>query len=102
MKVTMQLPTFGIAFSIAFLSLSGISQAAQSADPVSTLRADPQQTTPPQWVKAVPPYPLTLFSKAEVDLSSVKQGDNGQITAWERDIYEKIQEPSTDAAFQLQ
>jgi hypothetical protein len=101
MKATMQLATFGITFSITFLWLSGISQAAQTADPLSTLPADPQQTTQPQWVKAVPPYPLTLFSKAELDLSSVKQGDNGQITAWERDTYEKIQQPSTEYAFQI-
>jgi hypothetical protein len=101
MKATMQLPIFRITFSIALLCLSGISQAAQSADPLSTLPADPQQTTQPQWVKAVPPYPLTLFSKAEVDLNSVKQGDNGQITAWERDTYEKPQQPSTDYVFQI-
>ncbi|WP_185219048.1 hypothetical protein [Paraburkholderia dinghuensis] len=98
----MQLPIFRITFSIAFLWLSGISHAAQSADPLSTLPADSQQTTQPQWVKAVPPYSLEpLFSKAEVDLNSVKQGDNGQITAWERDTYEKIQQPSTDYAFQI-
>ena len=98
----MQHPTFRITLSIAFLWLSGISQAAPSADPLSTLPADPQQTTPPRWVRAVPPYSIApLFSKAEVDLNSVKKGGNGQITAWIRETYEEIQQPSTDHAFQV-
>ncbi|WP_155675566.1 hypothetical protein [Burkholderia territorii] len=36
-----------------------------------------------------------------MDLNSVKQGDNGHITAWERDTYEELQQPSTPYAFQI-
>ena len=94
-------PTLRIAVLTACLWLSGIGQAAQPVDVLSTLPADPQQTKRPQWVKAVPPYPLSLFSKAEVDLSSVRQSDNGQIIAWGRDTYVEVQQPSTDHAFQI-
>ena len=102
MKTTMKFPFLGMTFAIALLSLSGVSQAAQPTDPLSTLPADPQQTAQPLWVKAIPPYSLEpLFSKAEVDLHSVQQSDNGRITAWERETYEQVQQPSTDYAFQV-
>lgn len=97
----MQFPTLRTTLSIAFLWLSSISQAAQSADLLSTLPADPQQATQPQWVKAVPPYPLPPLFKAEMDLNSVKRGEDGKITAWQRDTYGEVQNPSTDHAFQV-
>lgn len=102
MKTTMKIPFLGMTFAIALLSLSGASRAAQTADPISTLPADPHQTLQPQWVKAIPPYSLEpLFSKAEVDLHSVRQSDNGRITAWVRATYEQVQQPGTDYAFQV-
>ncbi|WP_116136121.1 surface-adhesin E family protein [Trinickia diaoshuihuensis] len=74
---------------------------APSGDALAALPADPQQKAPPRWVKAVPPYSLTLFSKAEVDLNSVRENGDGAITAWERDTYEKIQNPSTSYSYKV-
>lgn len=74
---------------------------AQSKDVLATLPADPHQTTQPLWIKAVPPYSLSLLSKAEVDLHSVQSNGDGTITAWERDTYQEIQNPSTDYGYKV-
>lgn len=101
MKSKRQRQTFRKTSLFALLSLCWISQAAHASDSVATIPADPHQTAQPQWVSALPSYPLTIFSNAEVDLSSVKQGENGQITVWVRDTYTEVQQPSTDYAFQI-
>lgn len=80
---------------------ASIERHTQSNDNLATLPADPHQTTPPRWIKAVPPYSLSLISKAEVDLASVQSNGDGAITVWERDTYGQIQNPSTDYSFKV-
>ena len=71
------------------------------SDSLAKLAADPEQKVPPQWVRAVPPYPLTLFSKVEVDLASVRPGVRGGITVWNRETYMEERYVSAEESFSI-
>ena len=90
-------------FLVATLCVGCANTAQQLQDDktLASLPADAAQTTPAQWVKAIPSYPLTSITKAEIDLSSVHPTENGGITVWERESYERTQRISADYSFKI-
>lgn len=98
----MKLPILYVLLATLCVGCGSISQHTQKSDALATLPADPHQKILPHWVKAIPPYSLEpLFSKAEVDLNSIQENGNGEITVWQRETYEKNQNISPDYSFKI-
>lgn len=86
---TMKAPIVSVFLAILCTGCSNINQKIQAPVSLPTLPADPHQATSPHWVTITRSGPVTLISKAEIDLNSVQQLGDGEITAWVRDIYSK-------------
>ncbi len=100
-KARMKYSVFCAFLTVICAACGTVGQSERSQEHLSTIPADPHATTPPQWVNATPPPSLTISVKAEIDLNSVRQTDDGLIEAWERNVFDKNGEASIKYGFQV-
>jgi hypothetical protein len=91
MTITMKLPILCVFLSVLFTGCGTVGQPIQGQDSLSTLPADPHQTTAPHWItadiaKTNPYLPKELAGNVwKIDTNSIKS-EYGWIWVWERFI----------------
>ena len=85
------------------LQLSGCAATLDRFDErLASVPADKTQVVVPNWAPVPPPpYPLTLVRRVEVDLSSIRQTEAGNLSAWTRDTYIHEQIVSAEESFRI-
>jgi hypothetical protein len=90
-----------LALALLSTGCSNVTRQTPDFDRLSALAADPDQKDIPHWVSAIPPYPLKLFKKVEIDLNSIRETSDGGITVWERETYIDEQVVSPQESFRI-